>query len=89
MLPSGNHKIATLPALAIASLAGTVAIKGIIGLGCMRIKTSQVQALVQDCKTDVDFNTLSLLFPLIGKQAGVWWLDPLGAAFLSLYISYD
>ncbi|EXJ61270.1 uncharacterized protein A1O5_11827 [Cladophialophora psammophila CBS 110553] len=62
---------------------------GLIGLGCMRIKTTQVQALAQDCKTDVYFNTLSLLFPLIGKQAGIWWLDPLGAALLSLYILYD
>ncbi|KIW72679.1 hypothetical protein PV04_00857 [Phialophora macrospora] len=89
LLPSGDHSIATLPALAIASMAGTVGIKGLIGLGCLRIKTTQVQALVQDCKTDVYFNTLSLLFPLIGKHAGVWWLDPLGAALLSLYIIYD
>lgn len=89
LLPKGDHSIATLPALAIASMAGTVAIKGVIGLGCMRIKTTQVQALVQDCKTDVYFNTLSLLFPLIGKHAGVWWLDPLGAALLSVYIIWD
>lgn len=39
--------------------------------------------------TDVYFNTLSLLFPLIGGHFGVWWLDPLGAACLSLYIIYD
>ncbi|ETN39015.1 uncharacterized protein HMPREF1541_07057 [Cyphellophora europaea CBS 101466] len=89
LLPSGDHAIATLPAVAIASMAGTVILKGIIGLGCMRIKTTQVQALAQDCKTDVYFNTLSLLFPLIGRAAGVWWLDPAGAAILSLYIIYD
>jgi hypothetical protein len=29
-----------------------------------------------DCKTDVIFNTLSLLFPLIGHQVDIWWLDP-------------
>jgi cation diffusion facilitator family transporter len=89
LLPSGTHDIATLPAVAIGAMAGTVGLKGIIGLGCYRIKTTQVQALAQDCKTDVYFNTLSLLFPLIGKAAGVWWLDPVGAAFLSLYIIYD
>ena len=89
LLPNGDHSIATLPALAIASMAGTIAIKGVIGLGCLKVKTTQVQALVQDCKTDVYFNTLSLLFPLIGKHAGVWWLDPLGAALLSVYIIYD
>jgi cation diffusion facilitator family transporter len=89
LLPNGSHEIATLPAVAIGAMAGTVAVKGIIGLGCMRVKTTQVQALAQDCKTDVIFNTLSLLFPLIGKQAGVWWLDPVGAGLLSLYIIYD
>ena len=89
LLPEGDHSTATLPAIAISAMAGTVVLKGLIGLGCFRIKTTQVKALVQDCKTDVYFNTLSLLFPLIGKQAGVWWLDPLGAALLSLYIIYD
>ena len=89
LLPGGHHQVANLPAVAIAAMAATVGIKGLIGLGCMKIKTTQVQALAQDCKTDVYFNTLSLLFPLIGKHAGVWWLDPLGAAILSLYIIYD
>lgn len=89
LLPKGDHSIATLPAVAIGAMAGTVGLKGIIGFFCMKIKTTQVQALVQDCKTDVYFNTLSLLFPLIGKAAGVWWLDPAGAAILSLYIIYD
>ncbi|KAL6242248.1 hypothetical protein RBB50_010796 [Rhinocladiella similis] len=89
LLPHGDHSIATLPTMAVAAMAATVGIKGLIGLGCIRIKTTQVQALAQDCKTDVYFNTLSLLFPLIGKQAGVWWLDPLGAALLSVYIIYD
>lgn len=89
LLPSGDHSIATLPVVAIGAMAGTVGLKGVIGLCCMKIKTTQVQALVQDCKTDVIFNTLSLLFPLIGKQFGIWWLDPAGAALLSLYIIYD
>jgi divalent metal cation (Fe/Co/Zn/Cd) transporter len=30
-----------------------------------------------------------LLFPVIGSKVGVWWLDPVGAAVLSLYIVYD
>ncbi|RYO84415.1 hypothetical protein DL764_009340 [Monosporascus ibericus] len=74
---------------AIGALLATIVIKGIIGLGCLRIKTTQVQALVQDCKTDVFFNTLSLLFPFIGQKAHIWWLDPAGAAILSLFIIYD
>ncbi|KAL8876583.1 MAG: hypothetical protein Q9215_002717 [Flavoplaca cf. flavocitrina] len=89
LLPGGEKVAAGLPALAIGALAATVVVKGIIGLGCVRVKTTQVQALAQDCKTDVYFNTLSLLFPLLGHQLNVWWLDPLGAALLSLYIIYD
>lgn len=42
-----------------------------------------------DCKTDVVFNTLSLLFPFIGARTGTWWLDPVGAGLLSLFIIYD
>jgi cation diffusion facilitator family transporter len=80
---------ANLPPVAIAAMAATVIVKGIIWFGCIRVKTTQVQALAQDCKTDVYFNTLSLLFPLIGHKAHVWWLDPLGAAALSLFIIYD
>ena len=89
LLPGAEHKAASLGAMAIAALAGTVVVKGVIWVGCIRIKTTQVQALAQDCKTDVIFNTLSLLFPLIGHRAGVWWLDPVGAALLSLFIIYD
>jgi len=79
----------SLPPAAIAALAATIGIKGIIWFGCVPIKTTQVQALAQDCKTDVIFNTLSLLFPLIGAAANVWWLDPVGAGLLSLFIIYD
>ena len=78
-----------LPPIAVGALLSTIIVKGIIGLGCMKIKTTQVQALAQDCKTDVIFNTLSLLFPFIGAKAGIWWLDPAGAGLLSLFIIYD
>ncbi|KAF1837894.1 hypothetical protein BDW02DRAFT_576811 [Decorospora gaudefroyi] len=89
LLPSGEHTVAELPPAAIFAMVATIVVKGTIWFGCARVKTTQVQALAQDCKTDVYFNTLSLLFPLIGHQLDVWWLDPLGAAFLSLYIIYD
>ena len=45
--------------------------------------------MTPDCKTDVVFNTLSLIFPLIGHQLSIWWLDPVGAGLLSLFIIYD
>ena len=89
LLPSGEHDIAELPPAAIFAMVATIVVKGTIWFGCARIKTTQVQALAQDCKTDVYFNTLSLLFPLVGHQVGVWWLDPVGASILSLFIIYD
>ena len=48
-----------------------------------------MQALVQGFKTDVFFETSSLLLPVIGLAARLWWLDPVGAIFLSLFIIYD
>ena len=91
LLPGeGKERVATqLPPTAIGALVATVVVKGIIWFGCIRVKTTQVQALAQDCKTDVIFNTLSLLFPIIGHAAKLWWLDPVGAALLSLFIIYD
>lgn len=116
-LPGGPRDAAELPNVAVGALAATVVIKGIIWFGCIRVKTTQVQALAQgtaphpnndpsypspatnlppflienpsDCKTDVVFNTLSLLFPLLGHRLSLWWLDPVGAALLSLFIIYD
>lgn len=78
-----------LPWVAVGAMGATVIVKGIIWFGCTPIKTTQVQALAQDCKTDVIFNTLSLLFPFVGAKASVWWLDPAGAGLLSLFIVYD
>ncbi|KAI6364335.1 hypothetical protein MCOR25_005673 [Pyricularia grisea] len=88
LLPLEGH-VEDLGSTAVGSMLATIILKGLIGLGCLPIKTTQVQALVQDCKTDVIFNTISLLFPFIGAKAHIWWLDPAGAAILSLYIIYD
>ncbi|KAK7955188.1 hypothetical protein PG996_015998 [Apiospora saccharicola] len=82
----------SLPMVAIGSMAATIGLKGVIWFGCIPIKSTQVQALAQDCKTDVFFNTLSLLFPLIGAHIPYPigpLLDPVGALLLSLFIIYD
>ncbi|KAF2728937.1 hypothetical protein EJ04DRAFT_580982 [Polyplosphaeria fusca] len=89
LLPGGKHETVTLPPAAIFGMVATIVVKGIIWIGCARVKTTQVQALAQDCKTDVYFNTFSLAFPLIGSKLDVWWLDPVGAALLSLFIIFD
>lgn len=47
LLPGGPKVAAGLPATAIGALVATVVVKGIIGIGCVRVKTTQVQALAQ------------------------------------------
>lgn len=89
LMPKSDHELVSLGALAMGAMIATIVVKGIIWFGCIKIKTTQVQALAQDCQTDVFFNTLSLTFPLIGNQFGIWWLDPLGAAILSVFIIWD
>lgn len=89
LLPGGSREVASLPPVAIGAMGANAVVKGVIGWVCMGIKTTQVQALVQDCKTDVYFNLASLLFPLIGVKADVWWLDPVGASLLAVYVIFD
>ncbi|PNS15594.1 Metal tolerance protein 9 [Sphaceloma murrayae] len=74
----------TIPAVSI--MASTVVIKGGCWLWCRLIKNSSVQALAQDAMTDVVFNIFSIIFPLVGYYAKIWWLDPLGGILLSLYV---
>lgn len=47
VLPGAEHKAKELPMAAIGAMVATVVIKGLIWIGCSRIKTSQVQALSQ------------------------------------------
>ena len=58
-------------------------------LSCRLAVSKKLTYDFSDCKTDVFFNTASLLFPLLGHLLNVWWLDPVGAGLLSLYIIYD
>lgn len=85
-LTNGNHEIVQLTIPAIVIMSATVVIKGACWFWCRMIKNSSVQALAQDAATDVVFNTFSIIFPLIGYYAQIWWLDPLGGVFLSLYV---
>ncbi|KAF7906447.1 hypothetical protein EAF00_000726 [Botryotinia globosa] len=74
----------TLPAIVIMS--STVFIKALCWLWCRLIKNSSVQALAQDAMTDVIFNIFSIIFPLVGFYAKLWWLDALGGLLLSLFV---
>ncbi|KAH7074886.1 cation diffusion facilitator 10 [Paraphoma chrysanthemicola] len=85
-LSGPDHTIVQLTIPAVAIMASTVVIKGLCWLWCRLIRNSSVQALAQDAMTDVVFNTFSILFPLIGYFAKVWWLDALGGILLSAYV---
>lgn len=85
-LSGGDHTAVQLTISAIAIMASTVGIKGLCWLWCKAIRNSSVQALAQDAMTDVIFNIFSIIFPLIGFYADVWWLDPVGGIVLSCYV---
>lgn len=85
-LTGSDHIVVQLSPPAIAIMASTVGIKGLCWLWCKAIRNSSVQALAQDAITDVVFNTFSIIFPLVGFYARIWWLDPLGGVLLSAYV---
>jgi cation diffusion facilitator family transporter len=85
-LTGDDHTVVELSVPAIAIMASTVVVKGGCWLWCRLIRNSSVQALAQDAETDVVFNLFSILFPLVGFYANIWWLDPLGAVLLSLFV---
>ena len=39
--------------------------------------------------TDVVFNTFSIIFPIVGFYAHLWWLDALGGLLLSVYVIFN
>jgi divalent metal cation (Fe/Co/Zn/Cd) transporter len=47
LMAKGPHEATQLPPIAIAALAATIGLKGFLWFGCIRIKTTQVQALAQ------------------------------------------
>ncbi|KIX07024.1 uncharacterized protein Z518_05000 [Rhinocladiella mackenziei CBS 650.93] len=88
-LVSPDHSVVELGVPAIAIMLGTVAIKGFCWFWCRLVKNSSVQALAQDAATDVVFNIFSIIFPLVGFYAQIWWLDALGGLLLSLYVIFN
>lgn len=88
-LTGPDHSIVQLTIPAIIIMASTVIIKGLCWFWCRLIKNSSVQALAQDAMTDVVFNIFSIIFPLVGYYASLWWLDALGGLLLSLYVIFN
>lgn len=85
-ITGNDHTVVQLSISAVAIMASTVVIKFICWLWCRLIRNSSVQALAQDAETDIVFNIFSIIFPLVGYFAKIWWLDPLGGILLSGYV---
>ena len=88
-LTSGDHSIVQLGIPSIVIMALTVVIKFACWFWCRLIKNSSVQALAQDAITDVVFNIFSIIFPIVGFYAKLWFLDALGGLLLSLYVIFN
>ncbi|KPI45804.1 Metal tolerance protein 7 [Cyphellophora attinorum] len=88
-LVSGDHTIVELSLPSIIIMLSTVLIKGFCYFWCRLVKNSSVQALAQDALTDMVFNTFSIIFPLIGFYARIWWMDALGGLLLSGYVIFN
>ncbi|KKF95012.1 Metal tolerance protein 4 [Ceratocystis platani] len=84
-----EHSILELGLPAILIMLCTIVIKGAVWLWYRMVKNSSVQALADDAITDVVFNTGSILFPIVGFYARLWWLDALGGLLLSIYVVYN
>ncbi|KAJ5908715.1 hypothetical protein N7495_001397 [Penicillium taxi] len=88
-LMADDHSIVELTTPSLALMAGTVIMKLGCWLWCRLIPSPSVQVLAQDAMTDVIFNTFSIIFPLIGTFARIWYMDSLGGLFLSIYIMWN
>ncbi|KAL1925653.1 uncharacterized protein VTP21DRAFT_536 [Calcarisporiella thermophila] len=67
-----------------------VFVKAILWLWCRSIKGSaNVRALAIDHKNDVIFNTASSWFLAVAVETNWWYIDPVGAILLCIYIIYE
>ncbi|KAJ5114185.1 hypothetical protein N7456_002719 [Penicillium angulare] len=88
-LTGDDHALVELSMPSIGLMAATVIIKLACWVWCRLIPSPSVQVLAQDAMTDVVFNTFSIIFPLVGAFARLWYLDPLGGVLLSVYIMWN
>ncbi|KAJ4272180.1 hypothetical protein NW762_000891 [Fusarium torreyae] len=84
-----EHPILELGVPAIVIMVSTIVIKGACWVWCRVVKNSSVRALAEDAKTDVIFNSGSILFPIIGFYGRVWWLDAVGGLLLSMVVIFN
>jgi divalent metal cation (Fe/Co/Zn/Cd) transporter len=86
LINPASHDIVSLAPTAVYIMLGTLVSKIAAWALCRHVNNSSIQALVEDAKTDVVFNTFSLIFPLIGILFHIWWIDAAGASALCLFV---
>ncbi|RYP92496.1 hypothetical protein DL770_001362 [Monosporascus sp. CRB-9-2] len=60
-----------------------------LGIAPVGIMVGTVVIKAADALTDVIFNLGSILFPIVGFYAKIWWLDALGGLLLSLIVIFN
>lgn len=86
LMHSSPDEIVEVGQISIYIMLLTIAAKLGCFFWCKSIKSSSVKALTQDALVDVVFNTFSLIMPVLGYYLQIYWLDPLGALSLSIYV---
>lgn len=55
LLPGGERSAPQLPPVAIGAMGATIGVKGLLWFACVRVKTTQVQALAQGTRSGSTF----------------------------------
>ena len=71
--------------LAVGTMGSVIGAKLLLWLYCRRFKSESVVAYAQDHLNDVLTNSLGLATAILGDRVA-WWVDPLGAMLLSMFI---
>jgi len=81
---------------AILSMVGVIFVKGVLYFFCMSVykkvvgEDSSLQAVAMDHRNDVLSNLVALVaLIIISTNSDLWWVDPLGALAISVYIIYS
>ena len=65
-----------------------IVVKFALYLFCRKSASAAVQTYAQDHRNDVATNTVGLICAMLGDRL-YFWIDPLGAIFLAMYIIYN
>lgn len=85
--PAHTHHLEHLM-LMIGIMIGVIVLKFFLYLFCRTSKSPAVQAYAQDHRNDVLTNSIGLTAAILGDRL-YYWVDPVGAMLLALYIMYN